>query len=158
MSSAVILLVLTSTLMHAGWNLLARHQRSEIAFFTRMLTTCIVIGFIPAVVTEVLTGSMTSTAWWCLLGSGFCCGFYFLGLGRAYGSSDFTIVYPVARALPVLLIGLGDMFRGRPPTLDRVGSAMELQKTYVPERGADEQVRRLGLQTRFGQSFLYGHQ
>jgi drug/metabolite transporter (DMT)-like permease len=31
----------------------------------------------------------------------------------AYEASDFTIVYPVARALPVLLVALGDVFRGR---------------------------------------------
>ena len=60
--------------------------------------------------------SLTPTAWACLLGSGCCCGAYYLFLARAYVSSDFTVVYPPARALPVILVGIGDAARGREPS------------------------------------------
>lgn len=113
MSPLSIGLVITSTFAHAGWNLLARRQRSEMAFFTRMLTVVIIIGFLPAVISEVLTRSVPAKAWFCLAGSGFCAGVYLYSLAKAYGASDFTIVYPVARALPVLLVALGDVVRGR---------------------------------------------
>jgi len=72
-----------------------------------------IAGFPPAVVSEIATRSLPITAWYCLMGSGLCCGTYFFSLARAYGSSDFTIVYPVARALPVVLVALGDVMRGR---------------------------------------------
>ncbi len=114
MSSVVISLVVVSTFMHAAWNLLARRQRSETAFFMRMVLIIVVIGLVPAVASEIAANSITFKAWACLFGSGLCCALYFFGLGRAYQSSDFTIVYPVARALPVILVGLGDVLRGRP--------------------------------------------
>lgn len=113
MSPLAIGLIVISTFMHAAWNLLARQRRTEMAFFTRMLTVVIIIGFLPAVISEVLTQSVPAKAWFCLAGSGFCAGVYLYSLAKAYGASDFTIVYPVARALPVLLVALGDVVRGR---------------------------------------------
>jgi len=116
MNPFAMALVICSTFMHAGWNLLARRQKSEIAFFNRMLALTALIGFVPAVLSEALTHSLTIKAWMCVAGSGFCCGLYFFYLARAYESSDFTGVYPVVRALPVILVGIGDVMRRRYPT------------------------------------------
>lgn len=102
--------------MHAGWNLLARYKRPETAMFSRMLTVIVLAGFVPAVLSEILTHSLSPKAWLCVVGSGLCCGVYFFYLARAYGSSDFTIVYPVARGLPVFFVAVGDVLRGRYPT------------------------------------------
>ena len=117
MSSFVILIVLLSTFMHAGWNLLARFNHAERAFYYKMLVLTLFAGFIPAVWTEINTRSMTYLAWWCVLGSGICAALYLFFLARAYESSDFTVVYPVARALPVIFVALIDVARGRPLTL-----------------------------------------
>jgi drug/metabolite transporter (DMT)-like permease len=81
-----------------------------------MIWSVVLIGLVPAVVSEIGANSISLTAWACLAGSGVSCGVYFYALARAYGTSDFTIVYPVARALPVVLIGLGDVLRGNPLT------------------------------------------
>jgi drug/metabolite transporter (DMT)-like permease len=103
--------------MHAGWNLLARHERSETLFFRSMLAVVAAVGFVPAVVSEALLNDVFSPlVWVCVVGSGLFCSLYFLFLARAYESADFTIVYPVARALPVLLVAVGDLLRGRQPT------------------------------------------
>ena len=99
--------------MHAGWNLLARFEHSERDFYRKMLIVIMVIGLIPAVVSEYLTRSLTSTAWICVIGSGISAGVYLYFLARAYESSDFSIVYPVARALPVIFVAVGDVLRGR---------------------------------------------
>ena len=100
--------------MHAAWNLLARHRRSEAQFIWQMLFVTAAVGLLPGIVSELYVRSMNSRAWLCVVGSGICCGVYFFGLVRAYGSSDFTVVYPVARSLPVLLVAVGDLLRGRP--------------------------------------------
>jgi uncharacterized membrane protein len=113
MSAAAILLVVISAFMHSGWNLLARRQRSEMSFFVRMLLIVVLVGFLPAAISEGLTRSIPVKGWFCLLGSGFCAGLYLYSLAMAYGASDFTIVYPIARALPVLLVAFGDVVRGR---------------------------------------------
>jgi drug/metabolite transporter (DMT)-like permease len=99
--------------MHASWNLLARFEHSERDFYLKMLVVIIVVGFIPALVSEYLTHSMTTVAWFCVVGSGICAGIYLYFLARAYESSDFSIVYPVARALPVIFVAFGDVLRGR---------------------------------------------
>ena len=114
MSSFAIALVVVSSFMHASWNLLARQKRSEAVFFKRMLVGTVAIGFLPATISEVLARSIAPRAWLYVLGSGLCCGFYFTFLARAYRSSDFTIVYPVARSLPVLFLAVSDVLRGRP--------------------------------------------
>jgi drug/metabolite transporter (DMT)-like permease len=113
MSPQAIGLIIASAFMHAGWNLLARRQKSEMAFFTRMVIVVITVGFIPAIIGGKLTGSFSGKAWLCVAGSGFCAGVYLYSLAMAYGSSEFTIVYPVARALPVVLIGVTDVLRDR---------------------------------------------
>jgi drug/metabolite transporter (DMT)-like permease len=113
MSPQAIGLIVVSAFMHAGWNLLARQQKSEMAFFTRMVIVVIAVGFFPATIGGVFTGSFRAEVWLCVAGSGFCAGVYLYSLAMAYSSSDFTIVYPVARALPVVLVGLTDVLRGR---------------------------------------------
>jgi drug/metabolite transporter (DMT)-like permease len=117
MNSFVMALVLGSTFMHAGWNLLALKYKAEPAyFFSRMLLVIVSVGLIPAALSEALTHSLNLKAWLCVIGSGLSCGVYFFCLARAYETSDFTTVYPVARALPVFLVGVGDVLRGRDPT------------------------------------------
>ncbi len=116
MSPAVIVIVLISTVLHASWNLLGRRQRNEVAFFRRMLIVVAVAGLVPAATSEILTRSLTPRAWMCVIGSGICIGIYFYALAHAYAGADFTVVYPVARALPVLFVALADLLRGRPVT------------------------------------------
>jgi len=111
-----IFLVISSTAMHAGWNLLARRRREESVFMGRMLIVITLVGCVPATISEAITRSLTPLAWWCLLGSGVCCGIYYHGLAKAYGAADFTTVYPVTRATPVILLALVDVLRARNPT------------------------------------------
>lgn len=117
MSPLAIGLIITSAFAHAGWNLLARRRRAEITFFIRMLIIIMIAGFLPVVLSEMAVRSIPTKAWLCVVGSGFCGGLYLSSLARAYGSADFTMVYPMVRALPVLLVALGDILRGRFLTL-----------------------------------------
>jgi drug/metabolite transporter (DMT)-like permease len=113
MTPFVISIVLISAFMHAGWNLLARFERSERNFYRKMLIVILVAGFIPAVTSEYIAHSMTKVAWICVIGSGTSAAVYLYFLARAYESSDFSIVYPIARALPVVFVAVGDVLRGR---------------------------------------------
>ena len=113
MTPFVILLVLASTFMHAGWNLLSTYERSERIFYKRMLIAVIAIGLVPAVVSEIATRSITPLAWLCLVGSGIFAAGYLFGLARGYEMTDFTVVYPLVRALPVIFVAIADVLRGR---------------------------------------------
>ena len=117
MNASAILLILISTFMHAGWNLLARSRRNEHTFFLRLLWSTTVIGLAPFLAAEIVLPALPASAWRAVLASGTICGVYFFGLARAYGNGDFTVVYPVSRALPIVLVGLADIMRGRVPSI-----------------------------------------
>ncbi len=116
MNPIAILLVLVSTFMHATWNLMAKNGRSEHDFFLRMQFGIIIIGLVPFALSEFFTRSFSINVWMYVAISGMFGGTYYLTLGNAYKAGDFTIVYPVSRSLPVLIMGLVDLLRGRTPT------------------------------------------
>jgi len=61
--------------------------------------------------------SLPPRAWVYATGAGLIGGVYFRALALAYGSTDFTVVYPVARALPLLMVAALDMLlRGQHPS------------------------------------------
>jgi len=122
---SAIALILISTFLHAGWNLLARAGRKEHAFLLQTLCAIVVLGLVPAVIGLVRLPPFPARTRVCAIVSGCFCGVYYLGLARAYGAGDFTVVYPLARALPVLFVSIGDVARGRPPSpLGWVGMAL----------------------------------
>lgn len=111
-----LLLVVISTFMHAAWNLSAKSRKDKRLFFRRMLGFVAAAGLVPAAASEFYAGSIPPGAWLLCMGSGLFCGSYFYFLARSYESADFTVAYPVARALPVLMVAAGDALRGRSPT------------------------------------------
>jgi drug/metabolite transporter (DMT)-like permease len=115
-SALPLTLVIVSTFLHAAWNILARYRGGAQTSIWRMQVAVVVIGAVPAGIGLMLLPCMSAKAALCVLGSGVCCGFYYVCLARAYEAGDFTTVYPAARALPVLLVGFGDALRGRPPS------------------------------------------
>ncbi len=115
MDAFPVTLVMISTFMHAAWNLLLRYKGGTQTCFWRMQVSIVVLGAVPALGTLIACRIITPTAIICLLCSGVCCGVYYFCLAKGYESGDFTTVYPASRALPVMLIGIGDAVRGRPP-------------------------------------------
>jgi drug/metabolite transporter (DMT)-like permease len=82
-----------------------------------MLCVLAALGIMPATIAFACMPALPTRIWWCALVSGTLCGMYYFSLAKAYDSGEFTMVYPVARALPVLIVGVADMLRGRPPTV-----------------------------------------
>jgi drug/metabolite transporter (DMT)-like permease len=113
-SLSVVGIVLVSTFMHASWNLLVREQ-SGTDIFLRTLLLIAVVGLGPALLAEYVGPRFLTTASLYLLAAGFFQGIYFLGLTLGYRTGQFTIVYPLARALPVLSIALFDIVKGHAP-------------------------------------------
>jgi uncharacterized membrane protein len=117
LASFALVLVLLSAVIHASWNIMARSSHSETRFIRQMLPFVAAVGFVPAVVGQLLAHSMSTYTWLYVAGSGLCCAMYFQALGKAYEGADFTTVYPVSRSLPVLIVALGDSLQGHRPSL-----------------------------------------
>ena len=113
MNSLAVALILVSAVVHAIWNLAARRRQSEVTFFARALG-CVAVFASPLIVLEIATGGeIVRPALRYILMSGVCIGVYFYALARAYRASDFTVVYPVARAVPILIVAVADVMLGR---------------------------------------------
>lgn len=95
---------------------MAKHRKSEHDFFERMQIAIILVGLLPFAISEYYARSIPPQAWLYSALSGLSCGIYYYSLANSYSLTDFTTAYPVARALPVLLMGFVDMARGEMPT------------------------------------------
>ncbi len=111
-----VTLTLLSALFHAGWNIVARQNKGR-EIFLRVHFLIVVFGLIPAMVAEFLETPFPATVWGYILISGIFFAIYCLGLASGYKHGDFSVVYPLARALPVLLIAITDVVLGHPPSL-----------------------------------------
>ena len=118
MSATVVLVIVVSCVLHAGWNLLGRRDpKSTLPFFVRMNLVGTAALALPAAAALLVYRPMTGQAWLLCALSGLFLGAYFYVLARGYEVADLSTVYPVARALPVLMLAGVDLFRGRPPSL-----------------------------------------
>ena len=115
MPPLAVSLVLFSTLLHASWNLLAKRGSNTPALFPRVLMAVAVPGLLIGLLGEWRGASLLSATWPFLLVAGAFQASYFLGLTMGYRTGDLSLVYPLVRALPVLLVSGFDVLRGQVP-------------------------------------------
>jgi drug/metabolite transporter (DMT)-like permease len=115
MSILAVTLIFISTFMHAGWNLMLGSQRDSYISL-RILLVITAVGLGPALVVEFLGNRFPVQVWGYLALASISQACYYLGLSKGYQSGDFTTVYPVARALPVLLLAGVDVALGNAPS------------------------------------------
>ena len=116
MSGFVIAMVLVSAVMHAVWNLLVRGRGDKQTMVYRMLLIIAAGGLAPSVISEIIARSMTWELWLIAGGAGIANGMYYVCMARSLAAADFGTVFPIIRGLPVVLIALGDVFLGKPPS------------------------------------------
>jgi drug/metabolite transporter (DMT)-like permease len=108
-------LTLLSAFFHAGWNLLARKYPGG-NIFLRVPLLIVAAGLIPVLLAGFWAPPLPDGVWINFIISGVCLAVYFLGLTQGYESGEFSVVYPLARALPVLVLALADIALGHPLT------------------------------------------
>src|SRR2546422_10634411 len=105
MSGTVLALVLTAALVHSGWNALAKRAGNPLAFLWSSVTLATLI-FLP-LSAGFLRDGLPASAVPYVIGTIVIHAAYFYALGRALGSGDFSLVYPIARGLGVGLVPVG---------------------------------------------------
>ncbi len=111
-----IILVLVSTVAHAAWNLYVHSLPTTTGLFLRV-SLLMGFGLIPLAFGGLGGTPFPLEVWLILAAAGVFQGIYAFGLTAGYRTGNFTVVYPMARALPVLLLALFDLSRGRPPSV-----------------------------------------
>ena len=115
MPPLAVSLVLLSTLLHASWNLLAKHGSGTPALFPRVLLAIAIPGLLLGLLGEWQATALLPVIWPFLLVTGAFQAAYYLGLTMGYRAGDLSLVYPLVRALPVVLVGVFDVLRGQVP-------------------------------------------
>ncbi|CAH6800665.1 Permease of the drug/metabolite transporter (DMT) superfamily [Vibrio chagasii] len=115
MEFSAIIIVIISALLHAGWNVLGKsNQGSGSSFFlaSGFAAAAILTPYLIWYVDNVGFANISLPFWQLVLLSGICQIIYLIGLGIAYKQADIGVIYPMARALPVLMVGLGTVLIG----------------------------------------------
>lgn len=110
MSGLSLLLVLLSAIAHAAWNLAGKQARPDLAFFFLASLWGFLLGA-PLILpfTWPLLQSMPATLWAWVGLSGLCQALYLWGLGQAYQRGELSSLYPLIRAVPLLLLMLAGL-------------------------------------------------
>ncbi len=108
-------LTLLSAFFHAGWNLLARQFHGG-NLFLRVPLLISIAGLLPVLASEIWGAPFPAGTWVNFSIGGVCLAIYYTGLTQGYECGDFSVVYPLARALPVLAIALTDISMGSVPS------------------------------------------
>ncbi len=104
MTLTAVILILISALTHVGWNLLGKREHPSAAFFLLANT----FGFLCLMPTLIPFGSaipvFPTSVWLLLAATGFVQALYMLGLANAYRRGDLSILYPIARSSPIIVV------------------------------------------------------
>ncbi len=122
MSPIAAALIVVSAFTHAGWNLLGKRRCPSPAFFLAANAAAVVcLGPLLIYFRETLP-LIPGPVWMMLAAAGAFQALYFAGLGWAYASGDMSLVYPLARAMPVLIVFAVTLALGRGHEVGRIGA------------------------------------
>ncbi len=103
MTPIAFLFLFISVFLHAGWNFLSKKKMPSLSFYALSCTTAALLllpGFIWSGFELDTLPLHFWRIWLCSVG---CEVLYAIGLAYAYRRGDISLVYPMARALPVLM-------------------------------------------------------
>jgi drug/metabolite transporter (DMT)-like permease len=121
MTPIAIVLIVISVFAHAFWNLLGKRRNPSASFFF-VATVAAAICLSPLLVyyRQALT-FIPGSVWMLVVATGVCEAVYYAGLGGAYRRGDMSLAYPLARAVPVLLVAGLSLALGRGSQISRLG-------------------------------------
>ena len=104
MTITAAVLVIISAVMHTSWNLFSKSKSPTVGFFL-LATVGTIVWFSPILlVTGELIKELPLVLWGVLVAAGLFQAIYYAGLAGAYGRGALSIAYPLARALPLLIV------------------------------------------------------
>jgi drug/metabolite transporter (DMT)-like permease len=137
------LLVLVAALLHAFWNLLAKHAQGGLAF-TWLFSALTVLLWMPvvAIYSVLWKPSLGWSGLIVILGSATIHASYFLMLQRGYRTGDLSVVYPLARGTGPLLSLIGAIVLiGERPSMQAIAGAMLIVFGVFFIAGGEQMVR-----------------
>ena len=121
MSLLALGLIALSALMHALWNFFGKKISPTTAFFTVafIISPVVMLPLVWSLLPHMT--ELPAAFWWLLLGSGLCQGWYLSSLASAYRCGDISIVYPLARSAPLIIVAISTLLLGQGDTITLIG-------------------------------------
>ncbi|WP_022941582.1 EamA family transporter [Psychromonas hadalis] len=108
MSIWAVVLVVISALLHASWNIIGKANKGSVQAFFFMTTFLMAFLLSPFLLWFYFSAGpqvFSIQFWYLLFISGIFQIIYLVALGFAYQNADVGVVYPMARAIPVMMVG-----------------------------------------------------
>jgi len=120
---SALVLVLISAFTHVGWNVLGKRDHPTAAFLLMAtLLGCLCLS--PSLLFFGRALAVFPAAVWVWLGvTGIFQALYYVALAGAYRTGDMSVVYPLARSVPVALVACISVLLGRRAQLSLVALA-----------------------------------
>ena len=99
-----ILLIGISAALHAGWNLICKARHPSGAFFLIATAASLIVQSPGLFWYGHAIPHIPGTVWLLLFATGFVQAVYYVAIGKAYQTIEVSVAYPIARALPLILI------------------------------------------------------
>lgn len=131
MTILAVALVLVSAGLHSSWNLIAHVQRLHSTLFLRGCLLIAAIGLVPVLLGEVVAPRFTPIVWGLVFLAARFVAISYFGLMGGYRSGHLSVVYPLTRALPLLLLAGIDVVR-RAPAVGRGLAGHRVGRRRVP--------------------------
>jgi len=109
--------VFFSVFLHVTWNMLSKGTKPSVTFYALMSFTASSIWLTFFLTSEIRFTQLPPRFFLFAAGSIFGELLYMVGLAYAYRKSDISLVYPVVRALPVIMVAVVTMTFGLGKTL-----------------------------------------
>ena len=106
MSITAAILIFISVFMHVAWNMLSKSTRPSTAFYIIMNFVGGIIWLPFFMMSGATFEGLPAPFYWLLLGSCFFEVIYMYGLAHGYKHGDISLIYPVVRALPVVMLAV----------------------------------------------------
>ena len=106
MTITAVLLIILSAFLHAGWNLISKKETPSVSYFLLAnIFGCMM--FLPMVLMHWQAYCYFSTKVWIYaIISGSFLAIYFTALAKTFQSGDLSIVYPIVRSVPIIIVPL----------------------------------------------------
>ncbi|MCB9554643.1 MAG: EamA family transporter [Deltaproteobacteria bacterium] len=150
MDPIALLMVVTGSVAHMGWNLLAKNASSQVTF---LWLAAAPVALISLACCPWILPRLDQTALLCIGASGTVHAGYFFFLGRAYRTGNISFVYPYCRGIGAVLATLFSvtLLGERPSWLGWVGIALTVVAPLVelgrPQKNVDRKTVLLTLST-----------
>ena len=113
MTITAIVLIVASAFTHAGWNFIGKKNKPDAAFCAVALAFAAMWGLPVLLYFHQAVGAIPAAVWAILLVSVLCETLYYVSLSGSYRHGDMSVVYPIARSVPVLLVVFVSVALGR---------------------------------------------